>query len=72
MVDETREIAPLIKKIRAGLISLPEAIRQLGYDPLVLAQEQASFLAVLKKLGLTLDSVPGHDVARTKQEPITE
>jgi len=61
MVDKTREIKPLIEEIRAGLISLPEAIRQVGYDPLTLAREQAEFIAVLDGLGLKASSVPNHD-----------
>jgi capsid protein len=64
MVDKTREIKPLIEEIRASLISLPEAIRQVGYDPLTLAQEQAQFVEVLNGLGLKVDSIPAHDIKR--------
>ena len=75
MVDKTREIKPLIEEIRAGLISLPEAIRQVGYDPVTLAQEQAEFIAVLDHLGLKVSSVPSHDAnqqtldANTQEAP---
>lgn len=61
MVDKTREVKPLIEEIRAGLVSLPEAIRQVGYDPLTLITEQADFIDVLDGLGLKLSSVVAHD-----------
>lgn len=67
MVDKTREIKPLIEEIRAGLISLPEAIRQVGYDPLTLVQEQAAFVAELDKLGLKVSSVQNHDSGQQPQ-----
>jgi len=68
MVDKTREVKPLIEELRAGLISLPEAIRQVGYDPMTLIEEQAQFQQALDSLGLKLDSVPSHDADR---EPVS-
>jgi lambda family phage portal protein len=47
MVDESREIPAIRDKIRAGLISLPEAIRQQGYDPETVVRETAAFNVVL-------------------------
>jgi capsid protein len=67
-VDRSREIDPLIKELRAGLVSLPEAIRQLGYDPLTLIEEQSQFQQALDSLGLKLSSVPSHDADR---EPVS-
>ena len=64
MVDKTREIPALIKELRAGLISIPQAIRSLGHDPATTAHEQAEFIALLDELGLKSDSVPAHDARR--------
>ena len=69
MVDKTREIKPLIEEIRAGLVSLPEAIRQVGYDPLTLATENAEFIDVLAGLGLKLSSIVAHDA---DQQPMPD
>ncbi|AHF03427.1 portal protein [Marichromatium purpuratum 984] len=56
LVDPSREIPALRTAIRAGLISLPEAIRQAGYDPETLARDQAAYLDVLDRLGVRFDS----------------
>lgn len=65
MVDEAREVPAIRDKVRAGLISLPEAIRQQGYDPSTLIEEQAAFLAQLDALGIKLDTDPRADKGRT-------
>jgi lambda family phage portal protein len=67
MVDITREGPAIRDMCRAGLLSIPEAIRQQGYDPLTLAEEQAEFLSVLDRLGLQWDSDPRADTARNKE-----
>lgn len=71
MVDPAREIPALQAAVRAGFVSLPQAIRQQGYDPLVLAEEQAAFLTVLDGLGVRFDSdgrfVQGHPSGETTQ-----
>lgn len=72
MVDKTREIKPLIEEIRAGLVSLPEAIRQVGYDPLTLATENAEFIDVLAGLGLKLSSIVAHDADQQAAAQSTE
>lgn len=73
MVDSTKEVPALIKAVRAGLLSMPEAIRQQGYDPDVLLAEQADWLAKLTAAGVLLDTDPRADVARqSDQEAITE
>jgi capsid protein len=64
MVDESREIPAIRDKVRAGLMSLPEAIRQQGYDPETLIRETAAFNALLDGLGLKLDTDPRADAAR--------
>lgn len=62
MVDPTREIPAIQAAIRCGLLTLPEAIRQQGYDPDTLIQEQAAFLQKLDALGIRLDSDPRHKI----------
>lgn len=58
MVDPTREIPAIQAAIRCGILTLPEAIRQQGYDPDTLINEQAAFLKKLDALGIQLDSDP--------------
>ena len=72
MVDSTREVPAVIKAVRAGLLSLPQAIRQLGYDPETLITEQAEFLRRLDALGLVLDTDPRRDVNRETPEEQTD
>lgn len=56
MVDPVREIPAIQAAIRAGLLSLPQAIRQQGFDPFILAREQAEYLKYLDDLGIRTDS----------------
>lgn len=63
MVDPTKEVPARIKAIRAGLLSLPEALRQGGYDPDEVLAEIAETNELLDKLGLVLDSDPRHGKA---------
>lgn len=58
MIDPAAEFKALGYAIRLGLMSLPEAIRQLGYDPEEVMREQAQFLKLVDKLGLVLDTDP--------------
>ena len=60
MVDPARETRPLIDAMRAGLMSLPEAIRKMGYDPIVLIHEHAAFLELMDSLGVAFDSDGRH------------
>lgn len=64
MVDATREVPAIIKAIRAGLISAPQAIRQQGYDPDVLLAEEAAWRAKLAAADVLLDTDPRADRAR--------
>ena len=63
LVDATREIPAIKDAVRAGLMSLPEAIRQQGYDPETLITEHADFLQRLDALGVQLDTDPRADKA---------
>jgi len=68
LVDETREVPALRDKVRAGFMSLPEAIRTMGYDPETLLREQAKFLALVDELGVKLDSDPRNDYAQAEAQ----
>ncbi len=58
MIDPTKEIQATIKAIRAGLMTLPEAIKMYGYDAHKQLAEIAATNTEIDKLGLTLDSDP--------------
>jgi len=69
MVDSTREVPALIKAVRAGLMSMPQAIRQQGYDPDVLLAEEAAWRAKTAAAGVLLDTDPGADLGRDPESP---
>jgi lambda family phage portal protein len=58
MLDADKEIAAIVKRIRAGLISWPEAVRELGLDPDELLAEIAASNKKIDGLGLVLDCDP--------------
>jgi lambda family phage portal protein len=58
LVDPQREGAATQQLIRAGLQTLPEAIRERGYDPDELLAEYAAWNKKLDDLGIVLDSDP--------------
>jgi len=58
MVDPTKEIPAIMKAIRSGLISLPEAVRSFGFDFTHQLKEIADSNAELDKLGIILDIDP--------------
>lgn len=58
MVDPTREIPAIIKAVRGGLMTLPQAIREMGYEPEEFLNEYAEANAMLDALGIVLDSDP--------------
>ena len=58
MVDPIRELPPIIDAVRAGLMSLSEALREQGYNPETVLREIASDNALLDELGLVLDTDP--------------
>ena len=58
MVDPAREIPPIIATVRAGLMTLPEAIRSFGYDPAAVIDEIAAFNSELDAAGVVLDTDP--------------
>lgn len=64
MIDPSKEIRATIEAIRAGLMSLSEGLRKLGYDPATVLNEKASDQKLLDALGLVLDSDPRADKGR--------
>lgn len=58
LVDPQNEIAAQSAAIRAGLQTLPNALKELGYDPETHLQEIAASNTKLDELGLVLDSDP--------------
>lgn len=56
MIDVLKETQATIKKIRAGLISWSEAVRELGYNPEELMAEIVADMDKIKKAGLTIES----------------
>jgi lambda family phage portal protein len=58
MIDPVKETEAIKQQLRNGLKTLPEALRELGYDPEDVLEELASTNAVLDKLGIILDSDP--------------
>lgn len=57
-IDPSVEVESIKKAIRTGIKTLPEAIRERGYDPETFLKEFAESNAMLDKLGLALDSDP--------------
>ena len=64
LVDPTREIPAILKAIRGGLMSLPEALRAQGYNPRKVLNEYAESNQLLDELKLTLDSDPRVDLLK--------
>lgn len=58
LIDPTREIPAMITAVRGGLMTLSEALRQMGYDPVRVFDEYTDERALLEKLGLSFDSTP--------------
>lgn len=69
LVDPAREIPALRDQVRAGFMSLPEAIRKMGYDPDLLVAEQAAFLKKLDELGIAYDSDPRTEMQQPPSQP---
>lgn len=59
--DLLKEALGIKELISGGLMSLPEAIRELGYDPLTVLKEQSDYMAQLKVAGVLVDTDPAVD-----------
>ena len=58
MIDPTREIPALIKSVRAGFETMPQAIASFGYDPRTQAEEIEQWNREVDGRGIILDSDP--------------
>lgn len=58
MIDPSSEGLAYMRNVRAGIMSLSEALRERGYDPKAVLEEMKSDMDMLDKLGLILDSDP--------------
>jgi capsid protein len=56
LVDPSREWNALMTAVRAGFMSLPEAIRSQGYDPDSVLAEQSEYLQKLDAAGVIVES----------------
>jgi lambda family phage portal protein len=59
LVDPTREIPSLIAKVRGGLASRQGVVRELGFDPERLLEEQQEDMKNARAVGLVFDSDAG-------------
>lgn len=57
-VADPQEYAKIRDEVRAGFKSIPEAIRENGYDPDDVATQNKEYLDMLDRLGLIIDSDP--------------
>lgn len=58
MVDPTKETAALVSRVRSGLLTWDEAVREQGYDPDEQLAVIAAHNAKVDELGITLDTDP--------------
>lgn len=58
MISMQEEVPATVKLIRAGLISRSEALRKMGFDPVLVDEEIAADQKRADKLGLILDTDP--------------
>ncbi|MFT4118695.1 phage portal protein [Bradyrhizobium sp.] len=58
MLDPTREVPAIIKAVRGGLMTQPEAIRAQGQDPDEFLEESKEWNAKADAAGIVLDSDP--------------
>jgi lambda family phage portal protein len=56
LVDPNKEWNALLTAVRAGFMTLPEAIRSQGYDPDTVLAEQAEYLQKLDAAGVIVES----------------
>jgi len=56
LVDPAKEYNALLTAVKSGFMTLPEAIRQQGYDPDAVLAEQSDYLAKLDAAGVKVES----------------
>jgi lambda family phage portal protein len=60
LIDPNREITALRDKVRAGFSSRSEGIREMGYDPERVLEEQIADAAAADQAGMIFDTDPRH------------
>jgi lambda family phage portal protein len=58
LVDPIRDTEAIKAQIRAGLVSWPEAVSEMGYDPATQLTEIADWATRMRKAGVVLDTDP--------------
>lgn len=70
MIDPLKEVNATILEVKAGLLSMPEAIKERGYDPNTQVDEMKAWNAKLDAAKITLDSDPRKDPKRMLAENV--
>ncbi len=71
-VDPLKDVQADILAVRAGLMTLKEAIARQGYDPAQVLEEIAETNAALDRLGVILDTDPRRATRTGQAKPIME
>ncbi len=71
-VDPLKDVQADILAVRAGLMTLKEAIARQGYDPAQVLDEIATTNATLDRLGVVLDTDPRRATRTGAQKPLME
>jgi len=71
-VDPLKDVQADILAVRAGLMTLKEAIARQGYDPAEVLEEIGSTNAALDDLGITLDTDPRKATRTGAAKPVEE
>ena len=69
MIDPVKETKGLSEQVRNGFISWQEAVRQMGYDPDMIAEELSQDYKAFETLGFMLACDPRFDVNRQASTP---
>lgn len=70
MIDPLKEIEALERAVKAGFMTMPEAIRELGYDPDSNIEEIKDWNTKLDGASIILDSDPRKDPKRLAAEKV--
>lgn len=72
MIDPLKEVNATLLEIKGGLLSMPEAIKERGYDPNTMINEIEGWNAKLDAAKITLDSDPRMDPKRMLAQNVAE
>lgn len=67
-IDPMKEIKAMVERVRGGLISWQEAVRELGYDPETLMEELKADAAAFDAAGLMPTTDARYDATRQKEQ----